>query len=90
MSGLETMHDLLHDPAKRKPWVKRFEMLAIVCLMSGSWIAAGYVWGNKNHIQEIEALRADFSKQRDALREAQGKKLEELRTQCVAKEVKKP
>lgn len=90
MSGLETAHDILHDPAKRRPWMKRLEMLTIVFVMSGSWIAAGYGWGYKNSTMEIEAIRADFGRQRDKLREEQGRKLEELRTQCTAKEIKKP
>lgn len=88
MSGLDTMHDILQDPEKRRPWAKRFEMLAIVFSMSGAWIAAGYAWGHKTNFQEVEFLRADYQSKLDKLREAQGRKLEDLQTKCAAKAVK--
>lgn len=88
MSGLETINDALHDPVKRKSWAKRLEMVTIVGMMSGAWIAAGYTWGHKDNTREIEEIRADFAAQREKLRETQGKKLEELRTQCTAKAIK--
>lgn len=89
MSGLDTINDILHDPAKRRPWTKRIEMITIVTIICGSWTAIGYGIGHKNNTLEIEALRAEFTAQREKLRETQGKKLEELRTTCTAKAVTK-
>lgn len=62
MSGLETMHDMLHDPAKRRPLVKRVEMLGIVTLLSASWISAGYIWGHRDATEKAERVGAELVK----------------------------
>lgn len=63
MSSLETVHDMLHDPAKRRPLMKRVEMLAVVFVLSASWISAGYIWGHKDANEKSERVAAELTKQ---------------------------
>lgn len=88
MNAYESIHGFLHDP-KTQPVRRWLGMLAIVTILSGAWIAAGYLWGMRGKIQDVEIVRQQYEDKLERLRDKNDRALDALKLQCAKKEIAK-